>query len=125
MNKFSKTIILCGILLLGLSFIFSAFNFKKIFNPFITDESQYTKETKTISSANIKNLKIDTKNEKITIKPTDNTDIKITYYESEKNKYDFFEENNSFSMKKQNNYRYNIKILNFQVFFPNIVIEQF
>jgi len=124
MSKFSKIIILCGVVLIGFSIILSAFNFNRIFTPFTTgDKASYTQTTKIIGNTELENLKITTRNERITIKPTTRTEIRITYYESDRNKYSFSETDDTFTMTKDSNIR-NFRIgINFSIFIPYIVVE--
>lgn len=102
MSKFSKITIISGFGLIVISLIFASFNLSKLINPFIkSDPGEYTEYTKYVSNINdLNSLVINSTDEKITIKSTDSSEITITYYESERTKYDFRETSESVSLKK-------------------------
>ena len=92
MNKFAKISILIGICLVCVGILISAFNFKKLFQPFFSEAGYETKEFFSTNEA-ITKLIVDIDNDQVKIIPYTGNVLKITYSESEDSKYEIREEN--------------------------------
>lgn len=121
MKKGSKIILILGLGLICLALILSAFNIKKIINPFFDRGNDYNEETIEFNINDVDKLDIDTSDEKIIILPTNQDSIKITYYENEDQTYNIINENKTIIMKKSQKLRFFHFNINF--FIPSIKIE--
>ena len=99
MNKYLKIVLIVGIFLMLLGFALSSFDVKYIYNSFIDSNSiKTTKKEKIIEENEIDKLIIRTNNEKVTFVLSDDDKIKITYYESKYNTYNFTSDDKTIKM---------------------------
>ena len=123
MSKISKTLLIVGGLCVLLSFAIGAFNFGKIFNPFIDGSGEYTRQIKTIDNMDIELLKLITSNENVEIVPTRGEQIVIIYYDSDYHKYNVSEKNNSIYMEKERIKGRGWRFFQINMFAPSVKIE--
>lgn len=122
MRKSSKVLLVIGLCLMCLSMVISLFNFKNIFNPFFEMPNDYKRIEQKIETEDINSIYVDTDNEKVTVKATDNDYITISYYESSHEKYEFENKDGNVSLERKDT----IRFFNFNLSFwhdREIIIE--
>lgn len=111
-----------GAIICIISFVMVGFNFEKL-----GTASTYEKKYMSMSIDGISEINVNTSFSKITLSPTDNEEISFSYYQSNKEYYDFNVSSSRLSMKSVNNKRWYdyISVNPFNINFKNreITIE--
>ena len=122
MNKISKLLIVTGLCFMCLGTIISAFNFNKLFSPYMELSGPYEERTIIIDNENLQNLIIDVGDTPVYIVPTKDKNVKITYYESKRTDFSTKEEKDSFTFRSKD--KLTFFDMDFNFFFNNkITIE--
>ena len=102
MSKNSKVLLVTGICLMCLSTVMSLFNYKALFGPFFEMPSDYELIEMKIDAQDIHTIHVDTDNERVIIKPTDDDYVTINYYESNLKTYKLTNKDGKISLEENN-----------------------
>lgn len=120
MSKLSKIILVIGLCLICLGLAISKFNMDTLLQPFY-DESKYEKREIIVESTeNLNKIVINTNNDNIIIKPITGNQIKVTYYESDDDYYDYDITNGILTLKNKEKIKF--FDIDFNFYYKNEVI---
>lgn len=122
MSKLSKLVLVIGLCLLCLGLAISKFDIDTLLQPFY-DESKYEKlEIIVEPTENLNKIVIKTNNDNIIIKPTSGEQVKITYYESDDDYYNYDIIDGVLTLKNKEKIKF--FDINFNLYYKNeIIIE--